>query len=233
MKISLEAKKRTLFGRKVKKLRAKNLIPANIFGKKIKSHAVEILQDKFIAVYREVGETGLINLVLDSVILPVLVKNVQVHPVTEKIIHVDFYQVDLKEKVTADVPIILVGKAGAVEQKLGVVLELLSEIEIEALPNDIPKNITVDITKLAKVGDLITVADIKLPSGVTSLADGKQEIVKIDELVTKEAEAQAKAEEAAATAAATASTVPEATAETPKTVAESNPAKPESRPQGK
>jgi large subunit ribosomal protein L25 len=206
-KFSLSADKRILLGRKVKQLRREHRLPANLFGKNVTSLAIEMPIDAFTKVYKEASETGLVELSVGGDKRPVLIQNVQLHPVTQLPLHADFYQVDLKQKVKANVPVEIVGTAAAVDQKLGVLLELVDEIEVEALPTDLPEKIEIDVAKLAHVGDAIKVADLKLPSGVTVLTQADTEIVKIGELVSKEAEALA-AEEEAAKAAAAAETAP-------------------------
>lgn len=193
---------RTLLGRKVKQLRQSGQLPGNIFGRKVKSTAVTVPMVDFNQVYAQAGETGLVELTLAGEKRPVLIQNVQLHPVTELPLHVDFRQVDLKEKIKANIPIEISGMAPAVDQKLGVLLTLIDEIEVEAYPADLPDKIAVDVSLLAQVNDLIKVSDIKLPSGVTVVTLPETEVVKIGELVTKEAEALVVAEEAAKAAAA-------------------------------
>lgn len=218
-KYTLTAEPRTILGSKVKVLRKQKLIPANIFGNKIKSTAITIKNDEFLKVFREAGETAIIDVALGSETRPVLVKNAQVHPVTGKLLHVDLYQVDMKQKVTANVPLQVEGSAPAVDNKLGVLLELMSEVEVEALPMDLPEHINVDVKGLDEVGKTITVADLKAPTGVEILTEKEKEVAKIGELVTKEAEAQAEADAAAEAAATAASADAGATAGAPATEA--------------
>ena len=202
-KYTLEAAARTLTGRKVKQLRQKKILPGNVYGKKIKSIAVQVPFDTFSKVAKEAGSTGIVELKVGNEVRPVLIHNVQIHPVTSLPLHVDFFQVDLKEKIKASVPVEIIGIPEAVTQKLGVLLILTTEIEVEALPAELPEKIEVDVTKLAQVGDSVKVADITLHSGVVAVTSGEAEVVKIGSLVTKEAEKLA-AEEAAAKATAAA-----------------------------
>jgi len=196
-KIELQAQKRSIVGRKVKQLRQQKLLPANVFGKKVASVAITVAQEAFIKVYQDAGETGLVELVIDSKKRPVLIQNVQLHSVSRIPLHVDFYQVDLKEKVKAHVPIEIVGVAPAVSEKIGILLELLDEVEVEALPTDLPEKITVEVDNLKQINDVILVGDLTLPNGVVAVTLSDAEVVKIGELVTKEAQAQAEAEAAA------------------------------------
>lgn len=203
-KAVLKATKRTVTGRKVKALRKKGLLPANVYGKKVTSCAIELPLTEFSHVYTRVHETGLIDLTVDGEKKPVLIHHVQYDPVIHTPLHVDFFQVDLKEKVTAKIPVELTGEAQAVKDKVGVLLTLLTEIEIEALPGDLPEKISVPVEKLAVIDEAVRVCDLTIASGVKVLTDPASEIVKVAPLVSKEAEAMAKeeAEKAAAAAAA-------------------------------
>lgn len=194
MKITpLKAQKRTVFGRKVKTLRLQNLIPANVFGKGVESTALEIQKDAFLKTFKETGETGLIELSFNDHKVPVLIHNLQVHSVTQGPLHVDFYQVNLKEKVKAKVPVEVVGEAPAVSGKIGILLTLLDEVEVEALPAEIPEQLEADVKGLSEVGHSLKASQLTLPSGVVLLTDGEAEVVRIDTLVQKEEEVVAPA----------------------------------------
>src|SRR3989344_8738816 len=115
--IPLKGQKRTILGRKVKTLRREGQIPAHVFGHKVKTEHVQVAQAEFLKVFEKVGETGIIDFAVDGQKKPVLVKNVQVHPVTDAPLHIDFYQVNLSEKVKVNVPLEIVGEAPAVHKK--------------------------------------------------------------------------------------------------------------------
>lgn len=202
-KHELSAEKRTLVGRKVKTLRKIGKIPATIYGKKVHSQSITLVEKDFQKVYAVAGNSGLIELNVDGTVKPVLVHTVQVQPVTDAILHVELHQVDLKEKVHAKVPLVLVGESAAVIQKVGVVLTITDEVDVEALPTDLPEKIEVNISTLAAVDDEVAVKDLRVSSGVTILTEPDVTLVKIGALVSREAEAEMKAE-AAAKAAETA-----------------------------
>lgn len=204
-KHTLVATLREVFGRKVKKIRVTGQIPATVYGKNVKSVSIAVPVDKFAKTYDEVGETGLIDLSVDGSIRPVLIHNVQKDPVTWSILHIEFHQVDLKEKVHANVPLVTIGESPAVTQKKGVVLRILDEIEVEALPTDLPEKIDVDVSRLSDVNAEVKVGDLRIPKGVTVLSDSALTVVKIGSLVTREAEAEAAAEAAKAAEVAAAS----------------------------
>jgi large subunit ribosomal protein L25 len=182
----LTAEKRTVLGKQVKKLRRDGFLPANVYGKDLQSTAIQVAIKEFLAVYKEVGETGLIDLTVASETKPVLIKNYQVAYPHRLPLHVDFYQVNLKEKVKTMVPLQLIGEAQAVTENLGTLLQPISEVEVEALPNDLPEHIEVAIAHLAAVDDAVTVADLIAPSGVTILTDPGQTVVKIAAPVAEE-----------------------------------------------
>lgn len=200
-RLKLTVEKRKVTGKKVKKLRREGILPANIYGKDIKSLSVQLPQKEFEKVFKEVGETGLVDVQLNGELKPSLIHNVQMDYLHNLPLHADFFQVNLKEKVKTMVPIKVLGEAKAVSDKLGLLLQPLSEVEVEALPTDLPEYIEVNVTALAAVNDQMAVSDIKVPTGVTILTDPSQVVVKIGELVSKEAQAQAAAEAQAAEAA--------------------------------
>lgn len=201
-KQKLSAQKRTVTGRKVKQLRKQGILPANIYGKKVASRAVQVPLKTFTQVYAKSGETSLIELDVEGKTVPVLIHNIQYDPISSSPVHADFFQVDLKEKVVTKVPVVLTGEAPSVKDKIGVLLTLLTEIEVEALPTDLPDKIEVDTTSLAAVDQVIKVGDLKVANTVKVLTDATLDVVKVAPLVSKEAEKMAAEEAAAATAAA-------------------------------
>lgn len=208
----LKAKDRHIHGHKVKILRKTGEIPGTVYGKNVKSIAVAVNGEEFVTLYKEVGESSLVELTIDNAVRPVLIHNVQKHPVSQNILHVEFFQVDLKEKVHTNVPIHTSGEAVAVKDKVGVLLIILDEVEVEALPANLPEHMTLDVSELTAVEQELKVKDIKNVTGVTILTDSDLTVVKIAPLVTKEAQVQAQEEATqAASQAQQDSTAPEAT----------------------
>lgn len=192
----LTAQKRELTGHKVRKLRREGILPANLFGKKIKSQSLQVNLKEFLKVFEKTGETGLIDLVIDDKeTRPVLVGNVQIEPVSDQPLHVDFHQVNLEEKVTVAVPIHLVGEAPAVVRDEGVLVQPLAEVEVEALPTDLPDHLEADISSLDKIDAAVRVADLKVPKGVV-VKTVQEEVVAIINPKAKEEEVAPAAEEA-------------------------------------
>lgn len=199
---SLKVEKRSVVGKKVKKLRRDGILPANVYGKEFKSASVQLPIKDFLNVYRNVHETGLVDLGLDGQTIPILIHNVQIDPRTQAPVHADFFKVNLKEKITARVPVVATGEAKAVADKVGLLEQPVSELEVEALPTDLPEKIEANVEGLSQVDEQILVSDIKTPQGVTVLSEPSQVVFKIGELVTKEMEAEIAQAEAEAQAAA-------------------------------
>ena len=104
-KLSIKAEKRKLSGRKVKKLRREGILPANIYGKKTESQQVQVNLSEFLKLYEEAGETSIVELQVNGDKKPVLIHNLQLDPVTDVPLHADFFAVNMKEKVTAQIPV--------------------------------------------------------------------------------------------------------------------------------
>lgn len=203
-KISLKALDRTVLGKKVKNLRKAGKIPAHVFGNIKEVEHVSVNAGDFAKVFKLAGETGLIDLKIgEDRVRPVMIKEVDVEPVKDQILHIGFYQVNLKEKVTVPVPIVLVGE-GPESVKMGetVVLQTLNEVNIEALPTDLIENIEVNIQVLKEIGDSITVADLSFDrSKLTIHAEAEEVVVKLDTAVTEEMKKLLEEQEAEAAAA--------------------------------
>lgn len=194
---NLKVEKRKILGRKVKGLRKEGILPANIFGKKVKSLAVQLPEKEFLAVYKEAGETSIIDLAVagEQKSRSVLVANLQTDYVTDKPLHVDFRQVVLTEKTTATIPVELVGGAPAVEQKKGILVQQVNELEVEALPKDLPDRLVVDISGLTEVDSAVYVKDLKVDKKKIEIkAEDSRIIAKIEPL-TKEEEVEKPPEE--------------------------------------
>ena len=159
-KITLTAEARTVLGKKVKQLRKQGMLPGNVYGPEFKSLSVTVNLKDFVTAYRVVHETGIVYVNVGKDSLPTLIKGIQKHPVTDELLHVDFRKIDLTHKIETPVPVVAEGASPAVDQLGGVLITQNDHLTIEALPADIPSEITVDISKLTEVGQEITVADL-------------------------------------------------------------------------
>lgn len=189
-KVYLDVEKREVFGKKLTPLREEGMIPANIFGKDFESTAISVDGKVFLKTFRQAGETQVIYLKLGKKEIPALVANVQLDPISDDVIHADFRTLDLTQKTEADVPVLVVGEAPAVEQKLGDLINPVDSLTVEALPNMIPSEIEIDVSKLEEVDQGIQVSDLPKSSDYTILNDPETVIVKIAEHQEEELEAQ-------------------------------------------
>lgn len=207
-RIALSASDRSVLGKKVKKLRQEGLTPAHVFGNQVETEHVTVSTVDFQKAYDSAGETGLIDLKIgEDKIRPVLIRDVQYDPIKDQVLHIDFYQVNLKEKVQVPVPLVLVGEEPEkVHSGDAVVLQTLSEVQVEALPTDLVESIEVNQNSLKEIDDSITVADLSYDrSKLTILSDGEEVVVKLAPAVTEEMKAlmeEQAAEQAAAAEAA-------------------------------
>ena len=179
-KVSLVAEKRTISGRKVKTLRKQGIIPANVFGKKTKSFALQVSAKDFEQVFKEAGETGIVELSVKNgktSQYSVLVSNVQKDPVTDNVLHIDFRQVDLKEKIEASVPIEFTGESPAEKTGIGTVVRYVNEVSVEALPADLPEKFEVDSSTLTEVDQAVLVKDLKYDKTKVTIKDDREKIV--------------------------------------------------------
>jgi len=203
-RLSLHAEERAILGKKVKKLREDGKLPGHVYGKGIDTEHVSVDKKIFLKTFHEAGETGLVDLKIGAEkIKPVLIRGVQYDPVSGQPIHIDFYQVDMTQKVKVPVPLILIGdQPESVHLGETIVLQTLNEIEVEALPADLVEKIEVDITPLKNIDDAITIGQLQFDrSKLTVQAPDDEIVVKLAPAVTAEMEKLLE-EQAAETAAA-------------------------------
>lgn len=172
--LKLKGEKREVFGKKVKSLRKKDKIPAILYGPEIKNLPLTVEVGEFRKVFLKTRESALFELELDGKKYQVLVKEVQVDPLTDKIIHIDFYCPPKKETIELEVPIVFEGEAPAVKELGGVLVKEIQTIELRGLIKDLPKEIKVNLEKLKKFDDRILVKDLKIPPKVKILRDPKE-----------------------------------------------------------
>lgn len=164
--LTLNAQERDLLGKKTKALREKGLIPAVLYGKKEKTVSISIPFKDFLKIWKEAGESTLIELALNDKKETVIIHEVAFDPVKNIPIHADLYRVEMDKLIRAEVPLLFIGESAAVKNLGGVLVKVIREAEIEALPKDLPHEIPVDIAKLQSFDDQITVKDLSLPAGV-------------------------------------------------------------------
>ncbi len=198
--LSITARPRQVLGKKVARLRRAGITPANIYGQRVPSTAIELNTQELERLVRRAGRTALVNLRVEGEpeARAVLVRAVQRKPTTDQLLHVDFMQVSMEEPILVVVPLVAVGHAPVLDTVECVVVENLPAVEVECLPRDIPQQITVDMSALTSTDSSIHVRDLTPPPGVTILTDPDVVLfsVTLKGVAAEEAAAEA-AEEAA------------------------------------
>jgi large subunit ribosomal protein L25 len=184
--MELTAKTREIFGKKANEMRNQGLIPAELYGHGVSNRHLSLSAKDFSKVYKEAGESVVVNLDLDGEKLPVLIHEVSSDPVKNHVLHVDFYQVNMKEKTTTSVPLEFIGVSPAVKEKKGVLVKAMQEMEVEALPANLPSKIEVDISAINEIGESIYVKDLKAIDGVEFLAEGESVVATVSEQAKEE-----------------------------------------------
>jgi large subunit ribosomal protein L25 len=184
---TLDAQSRTLTGRKVRSLRNEGKIPAVMYGHNKESLSLTLDQRTFEKLYHQSGSTTLISLSVDGKTpVKVLIHDVQVNALRHNITHADLYQVNLKEKLTTEIPVNFVGVADAVDILGGIFLTVRSVVEIECLPEDLVQELDADISLLKTFDDSLTVANLVVPKGIVILTDPEQVIASVTEPISEE-----------------------------------------------
>ena len=184
--IELKAQSRTIFGKNVRTLRRGGLIPAELYGHGKENVHLSVPAKDFARVFKTAGESTLVDLAYDSKRTPVLIHDLARDPKSGDVIAIDFYQVRLDEKITVKIPIQFEGEAPAVKSAAGVLIKAVHELEIEALPANMPAHLIVDLSTLTSIGATVHVHEIKIPAGAKVLTDSETVVAAITEQAKEE-----------------------------------------------
>ncbi len=209
----LKVKIRDILGKKVRFLRRQGLTPANLYGPKIESTALEVDSSLLERLIARVGRNALITLRVDGDKTPrlVMVRDIQRNPLTGALLHVGFFQVEVTHKVRTEIPLIFLGEAPAAKSARVMLIQNLTSLHVEGLPTDLPRSIEVDLSVLEEVDQVIHVRDIAISDKLELLTDSDEVVVYMEEArvpveevevkeevaVAEEAPAEAEAEEEA------------------------------------
>lgn len=162
-------------------IREAGLIPAVFYGPKEEAQSIKIKSIDFEKTFKEAGESTIVNLDVDGTEHEVLIHDVDVHPVSGKIMHADFYVIERGKKLQVNVSLEFVGVAPAEKTMGGTLVKVMHEIEIESMPRHLPQHIDVDLSTLVDFDSKITIADLKLPEGVEATGDPEEVIALVQE----------------------------------------------------
>ncbi len=199
----IHAKKREVFGKELNSYRNRGLVPGNIYSKDTDSLAIWFEIKELRNILKEVSESTLLDLSLEgeNKTRPVILRHISENMFKPQVIHVDVQQVNLKEKMVINIPVELTGESQAVIDGLGLIENPLSEIEVEALPADLPESFIIDLSTLVEVGQHIFVKDLTVPAKVEILTPPDSVVVFLAEPAQQEEEVAAEpVDEAAAVA---------------------------------
>ena len=208
--LTLKATKRDILGKKTRFLRRRSITPTHLFGHGIESLALQCDTAELQRLITQGGTTRLIDLKIEAEKRPrsVFIREIQRDVLNGQLLHVDFYQIKKTEKITADIPIVLMGEAPATKSKENIIYQELTQLGVECLPENLPPQIEIDLSSLEEANQAIYVRDIildpdiavttdtdQLVVKVSQVAMEKEEVVEVAEAEAVEAEAEAPAEE--------------------------------------
>lgn len=192
-KIELAAELRGTVGHGINALRRSGKVPAVVYGRHIDASSIQLDARELTNTLRKIGRNTLITLTLASGPKMVLAREIQRDPVRRNILHIDFYEVNMSEKIKAAIRVLTTGEPADIKSGAGVLLQERNTLDIEALPGDLIDSVTIDISNM-KIDDSVNVKDIPVPAGITVLDDGDEEVLRLTRFVEAKVEEVAVAE---------------------------------------
>ena len=207
--MKLSVKKRDVFGKKVKNLRAQGLVPAVIYGKHVQAESISCVKNDLLKIYRTAWYSTPVELTGDVDQL-VLINSLQLDPVSDEIISADFLAVSRTEKVSAKIPVVTFWESQLEKLNEGKIMQIRDEVEVEAFPQDLPNKFEIDISVLQTINDVFFIKDLKVSDKVTILDDPELPILTVSVLSDEPEEEQGEATSTAEAAAPAAEEAPKA-----------------------
>ncbi|MEK7074422.1 MAG: 50S ribosomal protein L25 [Patescibacteria group bacterium] len=188
--IELNAQPRTIRGSQVKSLRKKGFFPAVVYGEGMDSEAITTSFIDFERAFQVAGESTIVTLLMAGKKYNCLIHDVSYHAITDKPIHADFYAVRMDKLIRTTVPFMFTGESSVIKNDGGILVKVMHEVEVEALPKDLPHELNVDLGLLSTFESKVLIKNISLPSGVKIMADGDEIVVLVEAPRTEEALAE-------------------------------------------
>ncbi len=185
---NLTSQTRNIFGKEVKLLRQKGVVPAVAYGRGASTDHIELSTKDFMKVYKDAGSNTIVDLDVSGKPVKTIIYNVDYDPVTDLPRHVDFFKIRMDEKLTTQVPLTFVGESPTVRAEGAIVVHIKDHVEIRCLPADLPHEIQVDVSVMAQVNDSIHIKDLPVPANVEIL-DGLEDMV-AQAIIPKEIKAE-------------------------------------------
>ena len=188
--IALSAESRTIIGKQVRQLRREGLVPMTLYGRKTKPQTLQVSERDLVAVLNQAGTNQLVNLKIGgkSPARKVLVREIQRDVVSRNLLHVDLYAVVMSEKISTELPIILLNESPAMKEGLGILIQEMTVLRVECLPGDLIPAIEIDISGLVNLHDSVVAGDLDLGDAIESLERPEEVIVRIVPQAVEEVE---------------------------------------------
>lgn len=179
--IQLQAEKRRVLGKKVRHLRREGFVPAILYGHKTDPIPLKVKERDLRPILAEAGVNQLISLQIGRARKPrmILAREIQRDAISHALLHVDFYEVVMSEKITTEIPLVLVGESPIVERGEGMLVRGIDYVEAECLPDNLMQSVEVDISTLEEIDHTIHVSDLQVNPGIDILTDGEEIVVKV------------------------------------------------------
>lgn len=178
--LTLTVTPRTIIGKAVDTLRRAKTLPAVMYGHNIPSRSVAVDAGALEAIFKKAGSTSLIDVAVgDAAPVKAIIHDVQRHPTTGRITHVDLYQVQMTEKLETEIELHFIGESAAVKEQGGIFVRTLDSVKVSCLPADLVQSIDVDISVLKTFEDRIHISDLVVPSGITVMAKAEEVVASV------------------------------------------------------
>lgn len=186
-KVQLNAQLRSESSGNPKNVRAGGFIPAVVYGFNKANQNIKVKKHDFEKVFAVAGEFNLIDLIIDKAQpMKIIIKDIQRNSLTNNIIHIDFYQVDMAKKITTEIPLNFIGDSKAIKELGGTLVKNMDTVEVECLPGDLVSHIDVDISKLEAFDQFIRLHDLVLPQGIALAQETNEAVVGVVETKAEE-----------------------------------------------